>query len=216
VPRERSRRRSQRGALVVLDGPDGCGKSTQAKRLVASLRRDGRRVRHLREPGGTRLGEALREILLDRRGAPRGPRAEALLYAAARAEIALERIAPALRRGETVVCERFSSSTIVYQGSAAGLETESIAAVDAFARDGVEPTLTVVLDVRPEIGLDRARSARPLDRIESRPLAYHRRVRRGFLDWARAAGKRAVVVDASRDPDAVARDVREEVLRALR
>jgi dTMP kinase len=204
------------GALIVLDGPDGCGKSTQATRLVSSLRRSGRRVLHLREPGGTRLGESLRAILLDPSGAARSARSEALLYVAARAQVAAERIRPALLRGVTVVCERFSSSTIVYQGLAAGLDPLDIEAIDRFARDGVEPLITLVLDVPPETGLRRVSATRAMDRIERRPLAYHRRVRRGFLEWAKSRRGRAVVIDAARDAGAVAKDVREEVTRALR
>lgn len=209
-------RRKKIGALIVLDGPDGCGKSTQASLLVASLRRSGRRVLHLREPGGTRLGEALRALLLDPAGARRSARAEALLFVAARAEIASQRIAPALRRGTVVVCERFTSSTVVYQGRARGLEPRDIESIDRFARDGVEPRLTIVLDVPPETGLRRVASARAMDRVERRPLAYHRRVRRAFLEWAARKRGRAVVVDATRDARSVAVDVLREAARALR
>jgi len=173
-------------------------------------------VVHVREPGGTRLGEKIRRILLDPKGGRRSARAEALLYVAARAELVDERIAPALRRGAIVVSERFSSATIVYQGLAGGVGAVGVEAIDAFARDGVEPDLTIVLDLPPETGLARVVRARARDRMERLPLAYHRRVRRGFLAWARARGRKAVVVDADRDADLVARDVRAEVARALR
>ena len=169
----------RRGRFVVLDGPDGSGKSTQALSLVRWLSEQGLPVLHLRDPGGTRVGEKVRGILLDPDHTELDPVAEALLFMASRAQLAAERIAPALAAGRVVVCERWISATVCYQGFAGGIDPATILAVGRFAARGVEPDLTLVLDVDPARGLRRIH--RPPDLLEGRPIAFHEKVRAGFL-----------------------------------
>ena len=174
--------------FVSLEGPDGVGKTTQAALLAERLRATGLEVVHCREPGGTELGERVRALLLDR-AVTMGDRAEALLFAAARAEITERVIAPALERGAWVVCDRFIDSSIVYQGIARGLGVEPIRDASLFATDGLLPARTLVLH-----GVDR-RDAEP-DRIEAAGADFHARVDAGFLELAGRYPERVRLVEA--------------------
>jgi len=196
----------RQGRFIVVDGPDGSGKTTQTARLADHLRAAGADVLQLREPGATPAGEAIRELLLDA-DTDLTARAEMLLYQAARAQLVETVIRPALARGATVVLDRYAYSTAAYQGFGLGLDPDDVARVSAIATGGLEPDLVVFLDVDPAVGLARLSGAH--DRIEGRPLEYHRRVREGFLAEARRAGPRAVVIDATRDADAVTAAVLE-------
>ena len=206
------------GRFITLEGPEGAGKTVLAKRLVEALERRGRVVVSTREPGGTRLGERLRSILLE--GGAEGqaavePRADALLFNAARAQLVAEVIRPALERGELVVCARFADSTLAYQGYGAGLPIEELRAIQAVATDGLAPDLTILLDVPPEIGLGR-KSDGSRNRFESAfDLAFHRRVRAGFLELAREEPGRFRVIDSARTIDVVAPEVIDAALSIL-
>jgi len=200
-----------RGCFVVIDGADGCGKSTQAERLVRSLRAGGRKVLHLREPGSTRVGEGLREILL----APEsriGPEVETLLFAAARRQMLDELVAPALARGEHVVCERFHPSTFAYQAVAGELEENQVMALLQTWASPLLPDLVVLLDVDVERAAERRGGA--TDRIEAKGLAFQARVAEGYRRYARR-DPQAVVLDGSRDPEHVEAELRREVDRVL-
>ena len=191
-----------RGRFITLEGPEGAGKTVLAKRLVAELTRDGREVVSTREPGGTRLGERLRSILLAQRtdddAAPVDPRADALLFNAARAQLVAEVIRPALERGAVVVCARFTDSTLAYQGYGAGLSIEQLRSIADVATGGLVPDLTVLLDVPPETGLAR-KIGGSRNRFEAAfDLAFHQRVRAGFLALAAAEPGRFRVIDSSR------------------
>jgi dTMP kinase len=205
--------------LITLEGPEGAGKTVIAKRLVGELERRGREVVSTREPGGTRLGERLRSILLSQRAAeaeaPVDPRADALLFNAARAQLVAEVIRPALERGAIVLCARFTDSTLAYQGYGAGLPVEQLRAVAEIATCGLVPDLTVLLDVPPTVGLGRKRGA-SRNRFEaSFDLAFHERVRAGFLALAAAEPARFRVIDSARPIEAVAGDVIAAVLAAV-
>jgi len=189
------------GRFLVIDGPDGSGKSTQVARLSARLGGSGLA---LREPGATPLGEAIRDLLLHSEVEPE-PLAEMLLYQAARAQLVATVIRPALAQGRTVLLDRYWYSTAAYQGYGLGLDPEWVRRVSAVATGGLEPDAVVFLDLDPEVGLGRLPGGR--DRIERRPLEYHRRVRAGFLAEARRLGRRATVVQADRPEEDVARDV---------
>ncbi|MEK7469322.1 MAG: dTMP kinase [Planctomycetota bacterium] len=191
------------GLFIVLDGPDGCGKSTQAARLFKRLSDAGRHVLHLREPGGTPAGERIRQILLDP-AVTLNTSAETFLFMAARAQLVNEKIHPALAHGDTVVCERWISSTVAYQGVAGGFGPAAVMDLGRHAIGTLAPDVLFVLDVPPEVGL--ARVKRGLDRMELKGLEYHRKVRDGYLA-TRTMFPKVEVVDATRQEDAVAADV---------
>jgi dTMP kinase len=209
------------GIFLVLDGPDGGGKTTQAARLTAWFERAGHSVVTCRDPGGTALGERVREILLAHDTVPISLRTEMLLYMASRAQLVEEVIAPALAAGRVVISDRYLLANIVYQGSAGGLLEEEIALVGMVATGGLLPDLTLILDVAPDVASSRRN--RPRDRIENRPLFYHERVRAGYLTAAPrdAAGQCGfypapiVLIDASTDPEAVFERIKSEVERVV-
>jgi len=203
--------RSQ-GWLIVFEGVEGAGKSTQLELLRQALEKAGRKVVATREPGGTPVGERVRSILLDP-AATVHPRAEALLFAAARAQHVEQVIRPALERGEVVLCDRYLDSSLVYQGAARGLGQEPVAAINRFATAGLVPDLVVLLRLDPAEGLARGRGGR--DRIESQDLEFHRVVARAFLELAAADPERFAVVDAAQPVDRVALQVRAAVLRRI-
>lgn len=196
------------GRFIVFDGPDGSGKTTQFIRFVQSCRDAAIPVCEVREPGGTIIGERIRDILLHHRAAdqPNGEdvtlRCETLLYMASRAQLVEMRIRPALRAGELVLADRFVSSTLAYQGAAGGMSRDEILAVARVACGDVWPDLVVIFDVDEETAA--SRMARTLDRMESKGRDFQRRVREGYLDQARRDPARHVVIDASRPEDVVA------------
>lgn len=179
---------SRRGRFIVLEGGEGSGKSTQARLLSDELG-----AVLTREPGGTAIGERVRKVLLDGRLGRVDPRAELMLMLAARAQHVAECIRPTLERGDDVVCDRFSPSTLAYQGYGRGLDLAEIRAADELARAGLEPDVVVLLDVSPEIAS--ARRSRELDRIEGEDDDFFARVRAGYLKLAQADPGRFAVVD---------------------
>ena len=203
----------RRGPFLVIEGIDGCGKSTQASRLAAHLQGRGRPCRHLREPGSTPLGEGLRRLLLDRETGEIDPLAEALLFLAARRELLTREVLPAQARGETVICERFHPSTICYQGAGMGVGMDKVEELARLTTPEVQPHLVVLLDLAADRALARfAGTGR--DRLEDRGGPYLERVRQGFLELA-AREKNMVVVDADRPVAQVGRAVVQEVERVL-
>lgn len=198
VAAEREWMQRLRGRFIVLDGPDGCGKSTQLSRLAHWCTREGLEVVEVREPGGTAIGERIREILLDPACSEMDLRCEMLLYMASRAQLCAQRIRPALAAGRTVLSDRFTSSTLAYQGTAGGLSFDEIDRVAAIAAEGAAADLTVVLDVDEATAAGRLSPL--LDRIEQRGETFHRRVRQGFLEQVRRWPDRYGLVDSKGDP----------------
>ncbi|MDN5344116.1 MAG: dTMP kinase [Clostridia bacterium] len=190
------------GLFITIEGPDGSGKTTQMERLEVFLRRQGLAVECTREPGGTPLAEAIRRLLLVPHYGPVDARAEILLYAAARAQHVAERIRPALAAGKIVLCDRFSDSTLAYQGYGRGLGAELVHQVNDLATGGLEPDLTLLIDVPVEVGLARRRGL-AADRMEQEELAFHQRVRQGYLELSRREPGRVRRVDGTGTPDAV-------------
>lgn len=200
---------TQVGAFITIEGPDGGGKTTQAERLAAHLRGLGKRVLLTREPGGTWLGERIRELLLDRTGsvAPTDPLADAFLFNAARRQLVREVIRPELDAGTTIVCARFTDSTLAYQGYGAGLDIDLLRQLNDAATDGLHPDLTLLLDVPVEAGLAR-KAPGDLTRFEAEyDLGFHERVRDGFLALAAAERDRIAIVDATGPIDDVSRQI---------
>lgn len=198
------------GAFITIEGPDGAGKSSQADRLVARLRAGGRVVTQVREPGGTPLAEAVRALV--NQPADHDPWSSALLFNAARAQLVRRVIGPALGRGELVVGDRHTDSTLAYQGYGSGLDLDELRRLDAFATGDVAPDLTILLDLPVEVGLARraAGAASGHTRWEDptqHDRAFHERVRRGYLTLAHAEPSRWRIVDADRAAGVVAAQV---------
>lgn len=183
-----------RGLLVSLEGIDGCGKTTQAEELHGRLAQNGIACILVREPGGTAVGENIRQILLDNRYSP-SLQAEMFLYMAARSELTEQVILPALLDGKIVVCDRFTDSTLAYQGYGGGADLKFIRFLSRKATGGITPHLTILLDLTVEKAAERRGAS--ADRMESKDVCFHRRVRSGYLEIARQEPLRVNVVDAS-------------------
>lgn len=189
------------GLFIVFEGGEGAGKSTQVGLLRDALIAQGREVVVTREPGGTPAAEAIRALVLDPANAGLDSRAEALLFAAARAEHVAALIRPALARGAVVVCDRYIDSSVAYQGLGRDLGAEKIREISAWATENLFPDLTVVLDIDPVIGLARAgQVSEAPDRMESEDLSFHQMVREAFLSAAASDADRYLVLDATGEP----------------
>lgn len=201
--------------FITFEGGDGSGKTTQVQRVLTWLRSLGLDAIGLREPGGTHVGDYVREVLLHHRAAI-DARAELLLFCASRAQIVAERIEPALRSGSVVVCDRFADSTLAYQGYGRGLDLDFLRMLLLFATRGITPDHTIYLDIDVERAIERRRgSGGEFNRLDAEALDFHRRVRQGYLTLAGAEPQRWHVVRADRDPDEIATEVRREIARKL-
>lgn len=200
-----------KGLFITFEGAEGSGKSTQIKLLEGYLKKKGKRVLVLREPGSTKFSEGLRGVLLDKRNGFLSEKTELLLYLAARAQLVKEKIIPALKEKKIVLCDRFQDSTLVYQGYGLGLERKVIELLGEFVCEKVAiPDLTFLLDIPAEEGLRRAGGAS--DRIQERPLAYHQKVRNGYLKLASANPKRIKLIrpkDIDRTQDEIRKLIKE-------
>jgi dTMP kinase len=186
-----------RGLFISLEGGEGSGKTAQAHSIVAHLKGAGLAVQLVREPGGTNLAERIRDLLLFARDVSLSAEAQALLFSAARAQLTNEVIQPALKSGTHIVADRFFDSTFAYQGYGMGADLDGLRATTTFAVHGLVPDLTFLLDIPAEEGLSRRRSVSDRwDRFEMDDIAFHRRVREGYLELARLEPERFVVVDA--------------------
>lgn len=193
------------GRFIVFDGPDGSGKTTQLNRLAAAARRAGLDPAVVRDPGGTHVGERIREILLEHSSEDIGARTEMLLYMASRAQLVALRIAPALHAGRCVLADRFYSSTLAYQGTAGGVPAEEIMQAAMIACGRHRPDLTVIFDVDEDTAA--ARLSPLLDRMEAKGRAFHARVRRGYIEQAENDPERVVLLDATGSEDEVFADL---------
>lgn len=201
-----------RGKFITFEGSEGCGKSTQSRMLYDLLKKRGYQVVYLREPGGVRLSEKIRKILLDARSVI-SPEAETLLYMAARAQVVHDLIKPALLEGKIVICDRFLDSTVAYQGFGLGIDIEAIKMIGNFATEGIRPDLTIFLDLPVEKGLIHRTFKK--DRIENRSLNYHLRVRKGYLKLSKMEPKRIKVVKVNKEMLATHRRITEIVFSLL-
>ena len=202
------------GLFITFEGTEGCGKSTQIKALAARLQQLGKPVLQTREPGGTSLGEAIRNLLQhDTAGAQMTPEAELLLFAASRAQLTRETILPALAEGRIVLCDRFMDSTTVYQGVARQINHEAVAGLNRFAVGNARPDLTFLIDIDPEVGMQRvrARSNDQLDRMEREAIEFFQAVRNGYLQLAESEPERFVVLDGAQPIDVLQETIWETV-----
>ena len=202
------------GLFITFEGGEGCGKSTQIATLKARLEAMGKTVMQTREPGGTALGESVRNLLqYDDAGQGMSPEAELLLFAASRAQHVRELIAPAIAEGQIVLCDRFLDSTTVYQGVARAIDSKKVDTINQFAIGDTNPDLTILIDLPPEIGLARvhARSDGQLDRMEKEAIEFFQAVRQGYLDLAKSEPKRFLVLDGSQSVEELETQIWQKV-----
>lgn len=198
-----------RGLFITFEGPEGCGKSTQSRMFYDYLCAQGYKCIYTREPGGTRLGEKIRQVLLHSGDITISALAELFLFEAARAQIAREVISPGLEKGKIVICDRFGDATVAYQGYAGkAASIETIKKLNMTAAAGLKPDLTILLDVDTITGLRRARK-KGIDRMEAKDTAYHKRVRMGYLDLAKREPGRIKVVKAEADLNKTQENIRK-------
>lgn len=200
-----------RGKFIVLDGPDGCGKSTQVELLTEWLQKQGVEAVSFRDPGGTAIGEKIREILLSTEHNAMSTRTELLLYMAARAQLWAEKIAPALKENKCVILDRWLSSTCAYQGCAGGFGMEKVIKIAEDCLERAWPDLTIIVDVDLETGTKRL--SRQRDRMEAKSREYHQRVREGFLHLAKEQGNFSVV-DGAGDIEGVHKEILQLISQA--
>lgn len=201
------------GPFITFEGGEGCGKSTQSRLLLKKLEQQNIPAVLTHEPGGTALGDEIRKTLKRKRSSFISPQAELFLLAASRVQLLAEIIRPALEDGKVVLCDRFTHSTLVYQGYGRGLDLTTVETVNNIATQDLKPDLTILLDISPEQGLARKRSLK--DRFELEDLSFHRRVREGYLKIAAAEPDRWLVIDASLPKRKIAEIIRGRVSRLL-
>ncbi|CZR00218.1 dTMP kinase [Trichococcus collinsii] len=197
-----------RGIFITIEGPDGSGKTTALQQVVPRLQQEmNRRVVATREPGGSPIAEKIRSLILDPSHTDMDSRTEALLYAASRRQHLIEKVLPVLESGDVIFCDRFVDSSIAYQGYARGIGEEGIREINQFATEGLEPDVTLYIDVPAEVGIQRIHAnmdEREYNRLDQEKLDFHEKVRAGYLLLAKANPERIVVVDGTMRREAVA------------
>ncbi len=203
--------------FVSFEGGEGCGKSTILKRLSGRLESEGYPILLTREPGGTPIAEQIRGIILDKANTDMDPRTEALLYAASRRQHLVEKIWPALKQGKIVLCDRFLDSSLAYQGAARGLGIDEVLNMNYFATEKTFPDLTLLFDLKPEVGLERiAENAnREVNRLDLEKLSFHAKVREAFHELARRFPSRYSIIDASQPIEEVEKAAYEAIKERL-
>ncbi len=199
------------GLFISFEGNDGAGKSTQAELLKKYLTEKNYRAVMLREPGGTEIGEKIRDIILDSANTKMKFMTEAMLYAAARCQLVYEKILPALKGGQVVICDRFVDSSLVYQGIGRGLGVERVFDLNQYATGGLKPDITFFLHLSPEEGIKRKKEQKNLDRIENEKNYFHNKVYKGFLEIAKTYTDRIVTVEANRSIEEIGSEIAETV-----
>lgn len=201
--------------FITLEGPEGSGKTSHIPYLVEFLREKGYTVFPTREPGGTSIGEQIREVIHDLKNAEMHPRTETLLYQAARAQIVEEVLKPRLKAGEVVLSDRYFDSTIAYQGYGHGQDLAQIRQLVRYATGGLTPDLTILLDLEVEVGLQRKSKQEEWNRMDAYTVDFHKRVRAGYLELVKEAPQRWQVVDSSQKWDVVQEALKQVILAAL-
>ena len=203
--------------FITLEGPEGSGKTTAVEAAVKKLEQMGYQIVRTREPGGTPISEQIRNVILDKGNTAMDGRTEALLYAASRRQHLVEKVWPALKEGKIVICDRYLDSSLAYQGGARGLGVEEVLNINLFATENTWPDLTLLFDIKPEIGLARisANANREVNRLDLEKIEFHNKVRESFLALARRFPDRYVIIDASLSRDEVAKATMEAILSRL-
>ena len=201
--------------FITIEGPDGSGKSTQARLLADHLKDKGYDVLFTREPGGTEIGDQIRRVIMSLDNKRMSPQAEFLLFSASRAQLVREVIQPKLAAGGVVVCDRFYDSSLAYQGYGHQLDLDQLRSVTEFVTGSLVPDLTLLLDLPSGVGLNRRREAGLWNRLDDYDLAFHERVRAGYLRLAEAESQRWVVIDAARSKTEIQSKMQEAVLPRL-
>ncbi len=201
--------------FITLEGPEGGGKSTQAKRLVDHLEEKGHEVLLTREPGGTEIGDQIRQVIMSLENKSMSPEAEFLLFSASRAQVVRELIEPQLERGGIVVCDRFYDSSLAYQGYGHELDLELLRTITGFVSGGLVPDLTFLLDLTSELGLERRKQDGHWNRLDDYDLAFHERVREGYHRLAELDPDRWVQIDAAQSEDEIQEQIRDAVAERL-
>lgn len=203
--------------FITLEGPEGSGKTTAVEAAVKALQEKGYEIVRTREPGGTPIAEQIRNIILDKANTNMDPRTEALLYAASRRQHLVEKVWPALKEGKIVICDRYLDSSLAYQGGARGLGVDEVLNVNLFATENTWPDLTLLFDIKPEVGLARIASnaSREVNRLDLEKLDFHNKVRDTFLALAKKYPDRYVIIDASQSRDEVAKSTLEAIMNRL-
>ncbi len=203
--------------FITLEGPEGSGKTTAVEAAVKALQEKGYEIVRTREPGGTPIAEQIRNVILDKANTSMDPRTEALLYAASRRQHLVEKVWPALKEGKIVICDRYLDSSLAYQGGARGLGVDEVLNVNLFATENTWPDLTLLFDIKPEVGLARIASnaSREVNRLDLEKLEFHNKVRDTFLDLAKKYPDRYVIIDASQSRDEVAKATLEAIMNRL-
>jgi dTMP kinase len=197
------------GKFITFEGSEGSGKSTQAALVLEYLKSRRMPVMLLREPGGVKISENIRKLLLDVKNTGMGDECETLLYMAARAQMVKEVVGPQLKSSKIILCDRFLDSTLAYQGYGNGIDIKTIEQLGLFATKGLVPDLTVLFDIQPEKGL--GRTGRKKDRIESRSLEYHKRVRNGYLDLSKKYPARIKVIKVDAGVEEIFKRVKSHI-----
>ncbi len=205
----------RKGIFITFEGPEGCGKSTHSKLTADFLRKQGYKVVYTREPGGTRLGDKIRDVVLNSKKIDISPLTEMLLFEASRAELVKEIIKPALLGKKIVISDRFNAATLVYQGYAGGVSLRDIKGVESISIKGIKPDLTIVLDIGAEEGLKKIHRGKK-DRMESKKLSFHRKVRKGYLDLAGQSRKTIKVIKTRKTKFETFGEVKQEVMNVIR
>jgi dTMP kinase len=203
--------------FITLEGPEGSGKTTAVEAAVKKLEEMGYQIVRTREPGGTPIAEQIRNVILDKNNTAMDPRTEALLYAASRRQHLVEKVWPALKEGKIVICDRYLDSSLAYQGGARNLGIDNVLNINLFATENTWPDLTLLFDIKPEIGLQRisANANREVNRLDLEKLEFHNKVRDSFLLLAKKYPERFIIIDASKDREQVAKDTLEAILSRL-
>ena len=201
--------------FITFEGPEGSGKSTQLPQLAQFLEEKGLSVVRTREPGGTKIGDQIREVLVRMDNTELHPRTEILLFLAARAQLVEELIIPSLQQGKIILCDRYGDSALAYQGYGHGLDLDALRAMLQFATGGLKPDRTILLDVDVMTGLKRKKIKEEWNRLDAYELSFHERVRTGYHILAGQEPERWKIVDATQDPEQVQTEIRALVLNAL-